>query len=186
MKRAKFVWGAEDIEDVKNSADLMSFETSVPIIIEKVVELYEAEYQDWTRNLQDGKEFIFENSELTYVDTNGTWHCIFVKPYGVIDGLLVMAAGGFSEARYTAYHIDDSPTVAPEGPRIRFSEPVKETLDEGIKTPQEGTGASTRAKKQIVIRLDEHLHTRLKVYAAEHSTNIQKLVERYLESLIAE
>lgn len=39
------------------------------------------------------------------------------------------------------------------------------------------------SKKQIVIRLDEVLHTRLKVYSAEKGVTIQKLVEDYLEAL---
>jgi len=71
-------------------------------------------------------------------------------------------------------------------PRFVFPNRTTKRPTEDSNAPHAGTGASTRAKKQIVIRLDEHLHTRLKVYAAEHSTNIQKLVERYLESLIAE
>jgi len=80
----------------------------------------------------------------------------------------------------------EAPAIAPNAPEVRFSEQDNQTPNEDSNAPHAGTGASTRAKKQIVIRLDEHLHTRLKVYAAEHSTNIQKLVERYLESLIAE
>ncbi|WP_196607132.1 hypothetical protein [Pectinatus frisingensis] len=40
-------------------------------------------------------------------------------------------------------------------------------------------------KKTIIIRVDENVHKKLKIYLIEHGTTIQKYFEEYIKKLVS-
>jgi len=100
MATAIFRRKAVDISELKTRSDLTRYGNQY--VIEKVVELEQAEYDEFANNLLDDRDFIEENKDLMFVDTNDVWHCILVKAKGATDGILVESEG-YEYARYTAY-----------------------------------------------------------------------------------
>lgn len=71
-------------------------------VIEKIVELPEAEYEHFkTAPLRD-MPFIAENTDLMYRDPNGIYHCLLVLGEGCSDGVLIEAEG-YNYARYSSF-----------------------------------------------------------------------------------
>jgi hypothetical protein len=76
-------------------------------VVEKVIELPQSRYVMFSRRLLLGYDFLRDNQDLMYVDSNGVWHCLLVKAEGAGDGILVNAEGS-EYARYVAYCPDCS------------------------------------------------------------------------------
>ena len=70
-------------------------------VIDKVIELSKEEYVQFSNHLLDEQDFIKENREFMYEETNGKNHCLLVLGEGLNDGVLVQAEG-CSFARYAA------------------------------------------------------------------------------------
>ena len=70
--------------------------------VEKVINLEINEFRKFEDRLLDDYDFIKENKELMYVDSNGVWHAILVTANEVDYGILVEAEA-YGYARYSAY-----------------------------------------------------------------------------------
>lgn len=71
-------------------------------VIEKIVELPEAEYKHFkTAPLRD-MPFIAENTDLMHRDENGVFHCLLVLGEGTSDGILIESEG-YNYARYSSF-----------------------------------------------------------------------------------
>lgn len=70
-------------------------------VIEKIVELPEAEYRKFKNNLMEDYDFISESANDMIMDRNGLNHCILTLGEDCSDGVLVVAEG-YSYARYTS------------------------------------------------------------------------------------
>lgn len=71
-------------------------------VIEKIVELPEAEYRFFkTRPLRDAS-FIAENTGLMHRDPNGVFHCLLVLGKDCSDGVLIESEG-YHYARYASF-----------------------------------------------------------------------------------
>lgn len=73
-----------------------------PCVVEKTIELGQKEYAHFCHHLLDDYDFLSENRESMYVDTEGASHCLLVLGKGAADGVLVESEGS-SCARYSAY-----------------------------------------------------------------------------------
>lgn len=71
-------------------------------VIEKIVELPEAEYKYFkTAPLRD-MPFIAENTDLMYRDENGVFHCLLVLGEESSDGILIESEG-YNYAKYSSF-----------------------------------------------------------------------------------
>jgi len=71
-------------------------------VIDKIVELPEAEFKYFkTAPLRD-MSFIAENTDLMYKDSDGVFHCLLVLGEGSSDGVLVESEG-YNYARYSSF-----------------------------------------------------------------------------------
>ena len=100
MNRALFTRKAVDLDELKQRTGLESDKKY--FVVEKVIELDEKEFDGFSNDLLEYREFIKENIDLMYVDSNDIWHCILVKAKGRDDGILVEAEG-YSYSRYSSY-----------------------------------------------------------------------------------
>lgn len=57
------------------------------------MELTQVEYDNFAANLLDDYPFIEQNLHAMYVDTNGVYHCIYVKAEGAKEGVLCESEG---------------------------------------------------------------------------------------------
>lgn len=71
-------------------------------VIEKVVELPEAEYKYFKSAPLRDMSFIAENAGVMHKDENGIAHCLLVLGEGCSDGVLIEAEG-YNYARYSSY-----------------------------------------------------------------------------------
>ncbi|MEI6131991.1 MAG: hypothetical protein WCQ41_04115, partial [Bacillota bacterium] len=85
MTKTAFVRKAVNLEELKGKMNTL--EAAHDFVIEKVIELPEAEYEHFSNNLLDDFDFIKENKALMYYDQNKVWHCILVKTIGAKDGI---------------------------------------------------------------------------------------------------
>lgn len=122
MKKAYFLRKAADLEAVKAAyQDNKGTDKGVSFVIEKILELPEAEYRAFAENLLADRYFIRENENLMCVDVNKVWHCILVKAEGAKEGILVEAEG-YDYARYAAYYKE--PDTAEEWRELYQNETV--------------------------------------------------------------
>lgn len=70
-------------------------------VVEKTVELQEAEYRDFKNHLLRDMPFIAENRDWMRVDENGIAHCLLVLGEGSLEGVLVNSEG-YDYARYAS------------------------------------------------------------------------------------
>ena len=68
-------------------------------MVEKVIELDDEEYESLCEDLMDYRDFITENKESMYVDTDGVAHCILALGENYDDGILINSEG-YDYARY--------------------------------------------------------------------------------------
>lgn len=71
-------------------------------VIEKIVELPEAEYKYFKSAPLRDMPFIAENTDLMYRDENGVFHCLLVLGEGTSDGILIESEG-YNYARYSSF-----------------------------------------------------------------------------------
>ena len=71
-------------------------------IIEKVITLASQEYDAFSENMLDNYDFIRDNKEIQYCDSQGIYHCILVMGEERKDGILVESEG-YEYARYSAF-----------------------------------------------------------------------------------
>lgn len=71
-------------------------------VIEKAVELLEAEYSRFRSGMLRDAPFISESTDSMYMGKNGTYHCLLVLGENQSDGVLVEAEG-YDYARYSSY-----------------------------------------------------------------------------------
>ncbi|MDL2300478.1 hypothetical protein LJC01_02405 [Clostridiaceae bacterium OttesenSCG-928-D20] len=62
-------------------------------VIEKTIEIKYTDFENLVNDLLVSRWFIEENAELCFVDDQGVWHCLFVKPKGKKNGILIMSDG---------------------------------------------------------------------------------------------
>ena len=70
-------------------------------VVEKTVELPEAEYRDFKSHLLRDASFVAENRDWMRVDENGIAHCLLVLGEGNAEGVLVNSEG-YDYARYAS------------------------------------------------------------------------------------
>ena len=75
---------------------------TTPCVVEKIIELGQKKYTHFRQHLLDDYDFLSENRESMYVDTDGVSHCLLVLGEGSKEGILVESEGS-SYARYSAY-----------------------------------------------------------------------------------
>ena len=71
-------------------------------VIEKAVELSEAEYSRFRSSMLRDTSFIAESIDAMYMEENGAYHCLLVLGENHSDGVLVEAEG-YDYARYSSY-----------------------------------------------------------------------------------
>ncbi|MDI6877937.1 MAG: DUF6329 domain-containing protein [Desulfitobacteriaceae bacterium] len=71
-------------------------------VIEKIVELPEAEYKYFKSAPLRDMPLIAENTDLMYRDENGVFHCLLVLGEGTSDGILIESEG-YNYARYSSF-----------------------------------------------------------------------------------
>lgn len=71
-------------------------------VIEIVVEISNRKFSKYLEKTLDDYDFIEENKDLMYVDSNNVWHCIFVTVKELDFGILIQSEG-YSWARYSCY-----------------------------------------------------------------------------------
>jgi len=101
MAKAVFLRKPVDVTELKSRATRPSEGTQY--VIEEIVELTQVEYDNFAANLLDDYPFIEQNLHAMYVDTNGVYHCIYVKAEGAKEGI-ILESEGYNYARYAAYH----------------------------------------------------------------------------------
>lgn len=71
-------------------------------VIETVVELSIKEFNIFLDDMLDDYDFIKNNQDLMYVDSDQVWHSIYVTAKEVNYGILVQSSG-YGYARYSAF-----------------------------------------------------------------------------------
>jgi len=71
-------------------------------VIDKIVELPEAEFKYFKTAPLRNISFIAENTDLMYKDSDGVFHCLLVLGEGSSDGVLVESEG-YNYARYSSF-----------------------------------------------------------------------------------
>jgi hypothetical protein len=100
MANAIFKRKPVNIDELKVKPDVIR--TGNQYVIEKTIELDQDEYDEFADNLLAYYDFIEENIDKMYVDTNDVWHCILVKARNGIDGICCQAER-YSYCRYGFY-----------------------------------------------------------------------------------
>ena len=73
-----------------------------PCVVEKTVEMSADWFDHFSENLLNDYDFILENTDCMYEDTDGVSHCLLVLGKGRDYGILVESEGS-SYARYSAF-----------------------------------------------------------------------------------
>lgn len=97
--KAVFVRKAANIDVLKHAAK--SGEKSEPYIVEKIIELNDEEYNDFSYNLLQDYDFIKDNLALMRRDKDGTYHCLLVTAKGGKGGIFIESEG-YTYCRYSA------------------------------------------------------------------------------------
>lgn len=104
-------------------------------IIDKIVELPEAEYKYFKSVPLRDISFIAENTEVMRKDENGMAHCLLVLGEGCSDGVLIEAEG-YSYARYSSFM---------PGAREFVSARLNQLADQIIRESTQSTSNGTRS-----------------------------------------
>ena len=100
MNKTLFTRKAVDIDELKRRTGLEHEKNR--FVIEKVVELDEKEFDEFADDLLSDYDFIKENVDLMYIDSDRVWHCILVRTVDRTDSILVESSG-YHYARYSSY-----------------------------------------------------------------------------------
>jgi hypothetical protein len=103
MAKAVFLRKPVDVAELKSRATKPS--EGSQFVIEEIVELTQAEYDNCANNLLDDYPFIEQNLHAMYVDTNGVYHCIYIKAEGAKEGILCESEG-YNFCRYASYYAE--------------------------------------------------------------------------------
>ena len=77
-----------DIDDAINWCSPESMAKS-GVVIEKVIELNRSDYGFFIRNIQQNADFINENNDVQFVDSQMNIHCLFMKQEASEHGILI-------------------------------------------------------------------------------------------------
>lgn len=64
-----------------------------PYIIEATVALEPIDYENFSEDLTQWRQYIEDHMHQCFVDEDGIWHCLLVQEDGRSDGILVMTEG---------------------------------------------------------------------------------------------
>jgi hypothetical protein len=103
-------------------------------VIDKIVELSEAEYKHFKSAPLRDMSFIAENTEVMRKDENGMAHCLLVLGEGCSDGILIEAEG-YNYARYSSFM---------PGAREFVTERLNQLSDQIIRESSQSTSNGTR------------------------------------------
>lgn len=119
-------------------------------VIEKIVELSEAEYKSFRSNLIRDAGFISENIDRMHVDKDGIYHCLLVLGEKQPDGVLVESEG-YDYARYASFLPGARNFVT-----ARLNELADQIIREGTLNTADGTWAVSfdELKKKYNMSLD--------------------------------
>lgn len=102
-------------------------------VIEKIVELPEADYKYFkTAPLRD-MPFISENTDLMHQDENGVFHCLLVLGEGTSDGILIESEV-YNYARYSSFM-----PGAREFLNVRLNQLAEQIIRESTQNTSNGT-----------------------------------------------
>ncbi|OQB12227.1 MAG: hypothetical protein BWY15_02275 [Firmicutes bacterium ADurb.Bin193] len=90
--KAYFVRNARTIDDLKNHRKKCIEKNSEgnPYVIEKIIELSEIDFENFSTDLLTDRQFIEDNIDMMFSDTQNVWHCLLIVPKGRRDtGILV-------------------------------------------------------------------------------------------------
>ena len=109
MSKAYFSRKAVNSKELKNTVG-QEHELS-DFVLEKIIELNFEQWEHFKGNLLDDFDFISDNTDFQYVDTNGVWHCIGIMPK---DGseLIIGNCEGYDYLRYSSYFPDGTELIA--------------------------------------------------------------------------
>lgn len=77
-----------------------------PYIIEVSVDLPPIDYENFSEDLTQWRQFIEDHMHLCHIDEHGIWHCILARQKGQPDGILVMT-DGVDWPQWAAYYSPD-------------------------------------------------------------------------------
>jgi hypothetical protein len=100
MSKTFFTRKATDISELK--CRIVPDHEKSQFVIEKVMELDKDEFDKFSVDLLSDYDFIKENIDLMYVDSDGVWHCILVKLKDGCESILIESEG-YDYARYSSY-----------------------------------------------------------------------------------
>lgn len=104
MQKASFkrkVAGIDELKDRKCDEKNTNY-----FVVDKVIELTRLKYEEFAKNLLTDFDFIEDNTDFMYIDTECVLHTILIKEEGKHDGILVESEG-YNYARYAAYYEED-------------------------------------------------------------------------------
>ena len=117
--KAYFARKAVNIEELKLRTS--DGRDKVPFVVEKVIELTPAHFEKFSQNLLRDFDFIKDNLEFMYIDTNKVWHAVLIKAAGAVDGILCEAEG-YNYCRYGNYIPDCSAIL--EQPKSNITDKI--------------------------------------------------------------
>ena len=109
MSKAYFARKAVNTQELKNIAG-QEHELS-DFVLEKIIELNLEQWEHFKENLLDDFDFISDNTDFQYVDTNGVWHCIGIMAKGGSE-LIIGNSEGYDYLRYSSYFPDETELIA--------------------------------------------------------------------------
>lgn len=104
MQKASFKRKAAGIDELKDRK--CDEKNTNYFVVDKVIELTRLKYEEFAKNLLTDFDFIEDNTEFMYIDTERVLHTILIKEEGKFDGILVESEG-YNYARYAAYYEED-------------------------------------------------------------------------------
>jgi len=73
-------------------------------IIEKVIELTQIDFENFSTDLLAERQFITDNLNLMFVDDNNTWHCLLVVQIGITNPGILVQSKKCEFPKYTALY----------------------------------------------------------------------------------
>jgi len=109
MSKAYFSRKAVNAEELKNIAG-QEHELS-DFVLEKIIELNLEQWEHFKENLLDDFDFVSDNTDFQYVDTNGVRHCIGIMGKGGSE-LIIGNCEGYNYLRYSSYFPDGADLIS--------------------------------------------------------------------------
>jgi len=109
MSKAFFARKAVNIDELKSRTGQERDKSE--FVIEKIIELPINQWEHFKENLLDDFDFISNNAEFQYIDTNRLWHCIGIMADGGSD-IIIGNCEGYHYLRYSSYIPDCTELIA--------------------------------------------------------------------------